>query len=56
MKRSPKQRKYSFMAFRPSGDIETRIRAIAKKSGRSVSSIIYESVNVHLPKLESFHR
>jgi predicted DNA-binding protein len=56
MKRAtkPQKAKYPFIAFRPSSPMqEQRIRALAEKTGISISQIIQECISAHLPNLES---
>lgn len=49
--RKPKK-EYPFMAFRPTVELDKRLRRLSERSGQSVSSLVVECVEVHLPTLE----
>ena len=54
-KRIPKkrQKRYSFIAFRPAEHMELRLRRVAAKRGETISRVLHLCLTEGLPKFEA---
>jgi len=52
IKKQKPTRKYLFIGFRPNGQTDQRLRAVASKSQRSLSRVIGDMISTSLPTAE----
>jgi len=51
-KKQPRTKKYLFMGFRPSGETDQRLRAVASKSHKPLSRVIGDMISTSLRAVE----
>jgi len=52
MKRPTSKRRTEFVAFRPTREVNARLRMVARQRGMSVTSVVMWALSEQLPKME----